>query len=320
VNPPRPMLDVNALRPHDYRHLDVPRYYALKGKRQVDYISSQGCFFRCAFCADPFVYGRKWAGLEPARVGEELAELHARHPYDDVNFQDETYFTYAPRVAAVAEEILRRGLPITWAATMRADQGSRLPEDVMGTCRKSGLRRVIIGVEAGSQAMLDHIQKDIKLEQVFESADKCLRHGVAVKFPFIIGFPNETDESVAASLDVARRLRAMSPLFETPIYNFKPYPGTPLTDQAEREGYVPPKSLDAWADFDWYDSAGPWVSPERHRLVERYKYYQRVGFDSPKPWKRPLQRLARWRVERGVFSLPVEKMVGELFFGAEALS
>src|SRR6185295_10098977 len=177
------------------------------------YISSQGCAFRCAFCADPFVYDRKWVGLAPERIGVEVEALWRRYRFDDLSFQDETYFTYAPRVAAVAEEFLGRSLPITWAATMRADQGARLPEEVMATCRRSGLRRVLIGVESGSQETIDRIKKDIKLEQVFVSAEKCLRHGVNVIFPFIVGFPGESPGSVQASLDVAKRLRAMSPGF-----------------------------------------------------------------------------------------------------------
>jgi len=319
-NPPRALLPVDDFTRHDYGLLPVERFFALKGKRQLDYITSQGCFFRCAFCADPFVYGRKWVALSPERVGEELADLHARYGFDDVNFQDETYFTYADRVAAIAEEILRRGLPISWAATMRADQGDRLPEDAMALCRRSGLRRVIIGVEAGSQAMLDHIKKDIRLEQVFQSAEKCKRHGVAVNFPFIVCFPNETDASIRESLEVARRLRAMSPSFTTPIYYFKPYPGTPLTDEAERAGYVPPKTLEEWASWDWYDSDGPWVTPARARLVERYKYYQDVGYGAPRFWSRPLQRVARWRVETSRFALPVEKLVSEWVNPKEALS
>ncbi len=192
-NPPRPLQDLNRLRPHDYRLLPVERYYDLKGKRQLDYISSQGCAFRCAFCADPFVYNRKWVGLEPERMGEEIETLWRRYRFDDLSFQDETYFTYAPRVEAVADEFLRRGLPITWAATMRADQGERLPDEVMAKCKRSGLRRVIIGVESGSQEMMDRIKKDIKLEQVFESAEKCRRHGVNAIFPFIVGFPGESD-------------------------------------------------------------------------------------------------------------------------------
>jgi anaerobic magnesium-protoporphyrin IX monomethyl ester cyclase len=203
---------------------------------------------------------------------------------------------------------------------MRADQGARLPEDVMALCRRSGLRRVIIGVESGSQETMDRIKKDIQLEQVFVSAEKCLRHGVAVNFPFIVCFPDEPDESIRASLDVARRLRAMSPKFTTPIYYFKPYPGTPLTDEAERKGYVPPKTLQEWADWDWFDSTGPWATPERERLIERYKYYQEVAYQEPARWKRPLQRLARWRCEGSRFALPIEQVVSQWLNPPQALS
>jgi len=310
-NPPRPLQDLNRLRPHDYRLLPVERYYGLKGKRQLDYISSQGCAFRCAFCADPFVYNRKWVGLEPERMGREIEDLWRRYRFDDLSFQDETYFTYAPRVEAVADELIRRKLPITWAATMRADQGARLSEDVMAKCKRSGLRRVIVGVESGSQEMMDRIKKDIKLEQVFESAEKCLRHGVNVIFPFIVGFPGESDEGVQASLDVAKRLRALSPGFETPIFYFKPYPGSALTDDAVRDGYVLPRTLDDWARFDFIGSAGPWVSPERHRLIERFKFYQRIAWNRASAWTSPVQTLARWRLRKDAYGLPVEKLVSD---------
>ncbi len=320
LNQPRPLLDLNRLRPHDYRLLPVERYYRLKGKRQLDYISSQGCAFRCSFCADPFVYNRKWVGLAPERMGEEIEALWRRYGFDDLSFQDETYFTYAPRVEAVAEEILRRGVKVTWAATMRADQGERLPEEALATCRRSGLRRVIIGVEAGSQEMIDHIQKDIKLEQVFVSAEKCRRHGVKVIFPFIVGFPDETEESIRASLDVAKRLRAMSPDFETPIFYFKPYPGSPLTDDAVRDGYSLPCTLDEWARFDFIGSAGPWVTPEVHRRVERFKFYQRIAWVPGSPWSRPVRALARWRLRRDAYSLPIEKTLGEWLWPQPELS
>jgi anaerobic magnesium-protoporphyrin IX monomethyl ester cyclase len=307
--PPRPLADLNTLRPHDYRLLPVERYYGLKGRRQLDYISSQGCAFRCAFCADPFVYNRKWVGLAPERMGEEIGELWGRYRFDDLSFQDETYFTYAPRVEAVAEEMLRRDLAVTWAATMRADQGDRLSESVLATCRRSGLRRVLIGVESGSQEMMDRIRKDIKVEQVVRSAEKIRRHGVKGIFPFIVGFPGESDASVRASLDLAKRLRAMSPEFETPIFYFKPYPGSPLTDDAVRDGYRLPADLDEWSRFDFIGSAGPWVSREKHRLVERFKFYQDLAAGDG-GWRRPVRRLARWRLAHDAYDWPVETLLG----------
>jgi radical SAM superfamily enzyme YgiQ (UPF0313 family) len=319
-NPPRPLADPGGLRPHDYALLDVERYFAAKGRRQLDYISSVGCAFRCAFCADPHVYGRRWKGLDPARMGAEIEALWRRHRFDDLSFQDETYFTYAARVEAVCDEILGRRLPITWAATLRADQSARLSEDLFAKCRRSGLRRVLVGVESGSDEMLRRIQKDITLEQVFSTAERCRRHGVAGIFPFIVGFPGESEESVRETLAAARRLRALSPDFETPIFYFKPYPGAALTREAVEAGHRLPCSLDEWADFDFIGRAGPWVTPEKHRTIERFKFYQRLAWERPRPWKRPLQALARWRCEHGRYELPVEKLVGEWIAPPRALS
>ena len=168
--------------------------------------------------------------------------------------------------------------------------------------------------------MLDWIKKDIKLEQVHRTADKCRRHGIAVKFPFIVGFPNESDESLASTLALARELRAMSPTFETPIFYFKPYPGTSLTEQAVRDGYRLPRTLDEWADFDIYGSTGPWVSDERARLVERYKFYQQFGYDDGHGWQRPLRRFARWRCERDFYRWPIEKTVSDWLAPPDAMS
>ena len=107
--PSRPLAPVDKFRAHDYGLIPVERYFELKGKRQLDYISSQGCNFRCAFCSDPFVYGRKWVGLEPVRMALRLKELWDRYHFDDVNFQDETFFTKAERVEALAERIVESG-------------------------------------------------------------------------------------------------------------------------------------------------------------------------------------------------------------------
>lgn len=319
-NAPRPLAPLNALPAHDYSLIPVERYFARKRWRQLDYITSAGCHFRCAFCADPFVYKRKWVALEPERVGAEVAELWRRHRFRDLNFQDETFFTFRDRVAAIAQEFLRRGLRFTWAATMRADQGYRLPEETWRLCVRSGLRRVMIGVESGSQEMLDWMQKDITVEQVLDSAEKCARHGVDAIFPFIVGFPGEPDASVRATLELAARLRRMRSGFETPIFYYKPYPGSPITDRVVAAGYRLPASLEEWASFDFIGSSGPWVDEEKHRLVERFKFYNRVAGGRPRPWKWPLRAVARWRVRRHRYGFPVEKAVVDALWPQPELS
>ena len=312
-NPPRPMRDMNEFTPANYDLLPVARYFKLKREKQLDYVSSAGCYFRCTFCADPFVFQRKWTALKPQRMGEELEDLWRRYRFDDLHLQDETYFTYRQRVTAVAEEFLRRGLKFTWTATMRADQGTRMADEEFALCKRSGLRRVLIGVESGSQAMLKWMKKDITIEQIFTAAERCLRYDVAVDFPMIVGFPDEPEESVWETLAIAKRLRAMSPKFKTQIFFYQPYPGSPIAEAVRAKGYLMPQTLDEWADFDFVGSYGPWVSKEKKLLVERFKFFSRHAWDDQPGWlRRPLQRLANWRCARDVYAVPVEKWLVDL--------
>jgi len=320
-NPARPLAPVDKFRAHDYGLIPVERYFQLKGKRQLDYISSQGCNFRCAFCSDPFVYGRKWVGLEPTRMALRLKELWDRYHFDDVNFQDETFFTKRDRVQELAERIIESGMKFTWAATMRADQGIRLPDDVWLLCKQSGLRRLLVGVESGSNEVLKRIKKDIKIEQVYETAEKMRRFGIAGHFPFIVGFPDESDESIQATLACAKRLRSMSPDFLTPIFYFKPYPGSALVIDAVNRGFRLPETLEAWARFDYVaGEPGPWVSPEKFKLIERFKFFHELASKPLSPGKRLLQQLARYRCSRDEYRWPVEMLFERWVLPAQRLS
>jgi radical SAM superfamily enzyme YgiQ (UPF0313 family) len=320
-NPPRPLLPLDRFRAHDYGLIPVERYFELKGKRQLDYISSQGCNFRCAFCSDPFVYGRKWVGLEPTRMARRLSELWERYRFDDVNFQDETFFTRRDRVQAFADCLIACGLQITWAGTMRADQGVRLPEEVWARCKQSGLRRLLVGVESGSDEMLRRIRKDIRIEQVFHTACKMRDYEIAGQFPFIVGFPDESDASMRATLDCAKQLRALSADFQTPIFYFKPYPGSEIVAEAVARGFRLPETLEAWSGFDFVDGLpGPWVSREKFRLIERFKFFHELACRRTAHGRRLLQRLALYRCRKDDYRWPVEMLLTRWVMPAQRLS
>ncbi len=304
----RPIKDLNLFPAHDYSLIPVERYFALKGARQIDYISSQGCRFRCAFCADPAVFARGWTGLQPERVADEAAFLQRRYAMADLAFQDETFFTSAPRVEAIAERFLALDLRITWTATLRADQACRLGDDLFAKAVRSGLRRVMVGVESGSQEMLDRLQKDMKLEQVRRAAEMCTRHHVGAIFNFIVGFPGESEASMQATLSFAKELRQANPEFETPIFYYRPYPGNPMADLSAASGYVFPRGLEEWADFDYVGGRGPWITPAQWQKVERFKFYTRHAW-KPGAWRWPLRATAQFRCQHDWYDLPVEKLI-----------
>lgn len=310
AGPPRPLRDLNEFPRHDYSLIPVERYFALKQKRQLDYISSQGCRFRCAFCADPAVYSRGWTGLAPERIADETAKLERQYGIEEVAFQDETFFTHPARIDALADELLRREVAVAWTATLRADQACRMGEPLFIKSIRAGLRRVMIGVESGSQATLDRLKKDTRLDQVMVAADMCARHDVGVIFNFIVGFPGESEDSVNSTLGLAKRLRGMHRRFETPIFYYRPYPGNPIADDARAAGYVFPRGLEAWANFDYVAGRGPWISDARWREVERFKFYTRHAWQ-PGAWRWPLRAASRWRCERDWYAFPVEKALVE---------
>ncbi len=319
-NPPRALTDMNELNRVNYDFIDVEDYFSKKGKRQFDYISSTGCHFRCAFCADPFVFGRNYSAVDPKRMGEEFSYYQDKYGFTEINFQDETLFTYPKRIRALANELINRKLNVSWAGTMRADQAHRMTDEDFELIKKSGLRRVLIGVESGSQEMMDWLKKDIKLEYVFEAAERCKKYDIGVIFPFIVGFPKETQKSLNATIDVVKQLNAISPKFETPIFYFKPYPGSKITDDVVKEGYALPKSLEEWSQFDYIGSAGPWVSDEMYTFFENFKFFLKVGYGKRRPLFYPVQQFSRWRVKNDRFQFPIERKLFELVRPAQRLS
>ncbi|KAA3600424.1 MAG: radical SAM protein [Calditrichaeota bacterium] len=311
-NPAPKVLNINEFPKQNYELIDVPKYYALKNQKQFDYISSQGCRFRCSFCADPAVYNRNWFGLEPERMIEELEFWWKKHRFDDLAFQDETFFTYGKRVEQIAEKILERNLKFTWFGTLRADQGRIIDEKIFELCKKSGLRKVMIGLEAGDKDTLKFIQKDIKIEDMWFTAEKLIKNKIGAIINVILGFPNESEKSIRETLRVAKEMRKMSSDFELSIFYFKPYPGNAIADLLRLQNYKFPKDLEEWAKFDYIGSSNEWIDESLKNEIENFKFYQKFAYNkSINPVRFALKQVSKKRVENNFYNLPFEKKIIE---------
>ncbi len=82
-----------------------------------------------------------------------------------------------------------------------------------------------------------------------------------------------------------------------------------------------PETLDAWSKFDYVaGEPGPWVSAEKFRLIERFKFFHELAWKRVSPGKRFLQQLARYRCSTDNYRWPVEMLLTRGLVPAQKLS
>jgi len=94
-----------------------------------------------------------------------------------------------------------------------------------------------------------------------------------------------------------------------------------LVIEAVERGFRLPETLTEWAQFDYVaGEPGPWVSPEKFELIERFKFFHELAWKKASPGKALLQRIARYRCDRDNYRWPVEMLLTRWLAPAQRLS
>jgi radical SAM superfamily enzyme YgiQ (UPF0313 family) len=119
TNQDRALVDINLFPSIPYELVDLESHFPdLEfGKRTIAYVSSQGCPHGCEFCAESAAYGKRWSGLSPQRVGDDLEHLIVRYAADGVIFVDNNFFADEKRVQGICRETINRGMKFSWGGT-----------------------------------------------------------------------------------------------------------------------------------------------------------------------------------------------------------
>jgi radical SAM superfamily enzyme YgiQ (UPF0313 family) len=272
AGPPRPYIDLNAQPPLSYRLIRMDHYRRrLFGMDHVSFNSSRGCPFRCAFCWDPVLHGRKWRAMEPDTVMDHLRRVIRDYGIRGFLFTDDFFFADLERARGVLEAVVQSGLGISISKLqIRADTICRMDRDFLDLLVRANVRRLTIGVESGSQPMLDRIRKDMTIEQVIKANERLKPHPIVPVYLFMMALPGETPEQFAQSIALAVRLTDENPRAVKTFNVYTPYPGTELYDTTVAHGLQPPQRLEDWAAFNFRkvrDDAA-WVHPRTRRLVD----------------------------------------------------
>jgi len=211
--------------------------------------TSRGCPYRCAFCVNIALHNRKWRFQKSEKVLEELDYIVNKLGYKKLKFQEDNFFVDRNRVSKIMERIKQKNLKFKWVTNCRVDyfRDDYINDQFLAKLKESGCYKLMFGAESGSQRLLDFLVKDIKIEQVINSAKLCQKHGIRANYSFMCALPTETKKERIQTLKLIDKLLAIGPEIEIiSPQPYRPYPGDELARQCEKIGYKFPEKLEDW--------------------------------------------------------------------------
>jgi len=194
-------------------------------------MTSRGCPYQCGFCASHNMWGNKVRFRSIKNVLAEIKELKNRYAIKNITFMDDSFTVNRNRVKELCSALIEEHLDITWGCLTRINM---ISDELISLMKKAGCTKVDVGIESGSQRVLDLINKGITLEQIREAIKILRRNKIFWSGFFMLGLPTETEVEI---FDTLRLLKELKPDWAN-MSIFTPYPGTMLYELAKEKGMV----------------------------------------------------------------------------------
>jgi radical SAM superfamily enzyme YgiQ (UPF0313 family) len=296
---PLPALDLMDMDWYTQRTDGVIRRHNLAATTVV---TSRGCRRRCRFCAESLTYGRGVRFHSPAYVLDWIGRAVDEYPVDGIYFHDNDFLVDEERARAICQAILDAGLErrIKWSIQARAE---RIHLDLARLLRAAGCVLVEIGVETGTQAELDRVDKGATPEMNREAIALCRKAGLDVHAYMLTRMEDETLSDLDQRLAWLKRSRATS--FQwTPLAI---HPGTPLYEDRGRDFFaVSEWTKEAVTDYYRTDTLSAIPPAERQEWMRHnFSPYARWNWWRNALGRYPLRKLLRlawFKVRRRIAS------------------
>ena len=214
----------------------------------MNLMTSRGCPYQCAFCLWPqSMYGHQQRFRSLDNVIFEIQRLVDRYGLKEINIDDGTFTTRKNRVIDFCQRLRDEKIKIIWTCNGRVDN---LDDEILSEMKASGCRMIRLGVESGSQEVLNKIKKGLTLKQIEEGVKLVKKHGIQALGGFMFGFPYDSKQTVEETIAFAKKISPDQVQFSINMC----YPGTSLYEFARENNLLLAK------DFKEFDMThGPVV-------------------------------------------------------------
>ena len=195
---------------------------------------SRGCTFKCNYC--PYIMiESKTRFRSPESVLEEIRWGQKRYGFESFKFRDPLFGLNRKKALMLAEGIGKLKKKIQFSIETRIDL---MKLETLKVLKDAGLTAITVGIETPSEETLrKYSRQPINDDKQREFVARCREMGIRTVAGFMVGFPEDTEDSILSVMDYARRV---NPTFA----NFNivtPYPGTQFHDLVQ----------DQISDFDY---------------------------------------------------------------------
>lgn len=255
---PMPAWDLIDFRP--YR--DV--WQKSSGYFSINMVTTRGCPYKCNWCAKP-IYGNRYNSHSAERIVKEMLALHELAGMDHIWFADDIFGLKPGYLEEFVMALREHRINIPFKIQSRADLMTDLKH--VNLLAKAGCTEVWLGVESGSQKILDAMDKGITLEQVRLAVKLLKTHQIKIGFFMQYGYVGETINDILLSLSFLNELQPD----DLGISISYPLPGTTFYEKVRHE--MTEKKNWAHSDDLLHLFKGTY-SPAFYQLLQKYTHYQ----------------------------------------------
>ena len=217
-------------------------------------MAGRDCWWRkdggCTFCSWPTLYPT-FRVMKPENLADEIGMLIENYGVKSV-FDDTGCFPAGEWLRRFANLMIERGYnkKVQFSCNMRFGALTRGDYRLM---KKAGFRMLLFGVESGSQATLDRLNKGTKIDSIMNECRIPREEGLEPHITIMVGYPWETRQEALSTLNVAKTMMQKGWAVTLQSTVVIPYPGSKLYAEALKNGWfrVDPK------DYERFDMKEP---------------------------------------------------------------
>ncbi len=199
-------------------------------------LSGRGCTHSCTFCYRMIKGMRKFSS---DYMIEHIKFLKDNYGVSNFIFSDELFVSKPEWVTEFCEKMISNNLNINFRTYVRANSVNK---ELLEMMKKAGCFWLSIGLESGSQRMLDSMNKKINIKENYEAVRLIKDAGISFTPTFVIGLPGEQVDT----LEETRELIQKTGIDEAGTFYATPYPGSKIYDFAIERGLI--KNIDTFIE------------------------------------------------------------------------